>query len=74
MAHCVLLTEPIGTGDEADHRAQRITTFGAALSLESLGIELDTSEFGTYKGVKPGSVTKSISSSTLPSNSGSRSL
>ncbi|MER6568082.1 Uma2 family endonuclease [Streptomyces sp. NPDC001093] len=53
MAHCVLLTEPIGEGDEADYRAQRITKFGASLPLESLGIELDTTEFGTYKQVRP---------------------
>ncbi|MET8944177.1 Uma2 family endonuclease [Streptomyces sp. NPDC004542] len=53
MAHCVLLTEPVGMGDEADYQAQRITRFGAALPLESLGVELDTTEFGTYKGVRP---------------------
>ncbi|WP_346162703.1 Uma2 family endonuclease [Streptomyces bangladeshensis] len=53
VAHCVLLTEPIGEGDEADYRAQRITKFGASLPLESLGIELDTTEFGTYHGVRP---------------------
>ncbi|BCM66853.1 Uma2 family endonuclease [Streptomyces sp. FBKL.4005] len=53
VAHCVLLTEPIGEGDEADYRAQRITKFGASLPLESLGIELDTTEFGTYQGVRP---------------------
>ncbi|MEW2316712.1 Uma2 family endonuclease [Streptomyces bauhiniae] len=53
MAHCVLLTEPVGGGEEADYRAQRVTKFGAPLPLESLGVELDTTAFGTYKAVRP---------------------
>lgn len=53
MAHCVLLTEPVGVGEEADYRAQRITKFGAPLPLESLDVELDTTDFGTYKAVRP---------------------
>ncbi|MER5882301.1 Uma2 family endonuclease [Streptomyces sp. NPDC001941] len=53
MAHCVLLTLPVGTGEEADYRAQQITKFGEPLALEPFGIELDTSGFGTYKGARP---------------------
>ncbi|GHJ98804.1 Uma2 family endonuclease [Streptomyces sp. NPDC003753] len=52
VAHCVLLTEPVGDGEVADYRAQRITKFGDPLPLEPLGIELDTSEFGTLTGVR----------------------
>ncbi|MER6126252.1 Uma2 family endonuclease [Streptomyces sp. NPDC001795] len=52
VAHCVLLTEPVGDGDVADYRAQRITKFGDPLPLDSLGLELDTSEFGTLTGVR----------------------
>jgi Uma2 family endonuclease len=52
MAHCVLLTEPVGDGEVADYRAQRITKFGDALPLEFLGVELDTSEFGTITGAR----------------------
>ncbi|MFG2222195.1 Uma2 family endonuclease [Streptomyces sp. NPDC048644] len=53
VAHCVLLTQPVGAGDEADYRAQQITKFGEPLPLPMLDAELDTSEFGTYKGVRP---------------------
>ncbi|TXC99147.1 Uma2 family endonuclease [Streptomyces sp. ISID311] len=53
MAQCVLLTEPVGKGEEADYSVQRITKFGDPVPLELLGLELDTSEFGTLKGVKP---------------------
>ncbi|MFF3907012.1 Uma2 family endonuclease [Streptomyces sp. NPDC001848] len=52
VAQCVLLTEPVGDGEVADYRAQRITKFGDPLPLEPLGIELDTSEFGTLTGVR----------------------
>jgi Uma2 family endonuclease len=52
VAHCVLLTEPVGDGEVADYRAQRITKFGDPLPLESLGTELDTSAFGTLTGVR----------------------
>lgn len=52
VAHCVLLTEPVGDGEVADYRAQRITKFGDLLPLEPLGLELDTSEFGTLTGVR----------------------
>ncbi|MFJ8360122.1 Uma2 family endonuclease [Streptomyces sp. NPDC093984] len=53
VGHCVLLTEPTGTGEEADYQLQRVTKFGAPVPLKPLGIELDTTEFGTYKGIKP---------------------
>ncbi|WP_228044567.1 Uma2 family endonuclease [Streptomyces ferrugineus] len=52
MAHCVLLTDPIGDGDQADYRGQWITKFGDPVLLELLGVELDTSEFGTLTGVR----------------------
>ncbi|MCX4634336.1 Uma2 family endonuclease [Streptomyces sp. RPA4-5] len=53
VAHCVLLTEPAGVGDAADYAVQRITKFGDPVPLELLGIELDTSEFGTLPNVRP---------------------
>ncbi|MFC7816662.1 Uma2 family endonuclease [Streptomyces sp. NPDC057367] len=53
MAQCVLLTKPTGEGEEADYLTQEIVKFGDRLPLEALGIELDTSEFGTFTGVKP---------------------
>ncbi|WP_030815820.1 Uma2 family endonuclease [Streptomyces sp. NRRL S-337] len=53
VAHCVLLTQPVGVGDEADYRTQQITKFGEPLPLPLLGLELDTNEFGTLKGVRP---------------------
>ncbi|CQR64136.1 Uma2 family endonuclease [Streptomyces leeuwenhoekii] len=53
MARCVLLTKPAGEGEGADHQTQRVTKSGDPLPLEVLGIELDTSEFGTLPGVRP---------------------
>lgn len=53
VGQCVLLTIPVGKGDDADYRAQRVTKFGEPLPLEPLGIELDTSDFGTFQGVRP---------------------
>lgn len=53
MSQCVLLTEPQGTSDAADYQVQRITKFGDPVPLELLGVELDTSEFGTLPGVRP---------------------
>ncbi|MER6092602.1 Uma2 family endonuclease [Streptomyces bluensis] len=53
MAHCVLLTNPAGQGEDADYRRQEIIKFGDPLPLEILGLELDTNEFGTFPGVKP---------------------
>ncbi|MFF3329651.1 Uma2 family endonuclease [Streptomyces sp. NPDC002888] len=53
MGQCVLLTEPVGSGENADYRRQRITKFGDVTPLEPLGVELDTSEFGTFAKVRP---------------------
>jgi Uma2 family endonuclease len=53
MAHCVLLTEPQGSGDGADYQVQRITKFGNPVPLELLDVKLDTSEFATLPGVRP---------------------
>ncbi|MEU9455592.1 Uma2 family endonuclease [Streptomyces sp. NPDC048277] len=52
MAHFVLLSDPVGEGDQADYRGQWITKFGDPVLLELLGVELDTSEFGTLTGVR----------------------
>ncbi|MEU6219233.1 hypothetical protein ABZ845_17200 [Streptomyces sp. NPDC047022] len=35
------------------YRSQEIIPFGDPLPLKALGLELDTSEFGTLPGVKP---------------------
>ncbi|MDT0612444.1 Uma2 family endonuclease [Streptomyces lancefieldiae] len=53
MAQCVLLTKPAGRGEDADYRSQEVIKFGDRLPLEALGIELDTSDFGTFPGVRP---------------------
>ncbi|MFJ9851750.1 Uma2 family endonuclease [Streptomyces sp. NPDC101150] len=53
MAQCVLLTEPTGTGEDAEYRVQSIYKFGESVPLDLLGIELDTSEFGTLPNVRP---------------------
>ncbi|MEV8086196.1 Uma2 family endonuclease [Streptomyces nigra] len=53
MAQCVLLTRSVGRRDDADYQRQQVTKFGAPLPLEELGLELDTTEFGTFPGVKP---------------------
>ncbi|WP_190141880.1 Uma2 family endonuclease [Streptomyces glebosus] len=53
MAQCVLLTEPVGSGEEADYRAQRIGKFGESVPLALLDVDLDTSEFGTLPNVRP---------------------
>lgn len=53
VAHCVLLTEPAGAGDEADYTVQRITKFGEPVPLGLLGLELATGEFGTLPNVRP---------------------
>ncbi|MFF5715632.1 Uma2 family endonuclease [Streptomyces buecherae] len=46
-ATCVLLTEPRGSGEAADYRTERTSEFGEPVPIGALGIELDTSEFGT---------------------------
>lgn len=53
MAHCVLLTEPAGTGEYADYAVQRLTKFGAPVPLDLLGVELDTGKFQTLPDAKP---------------------
>lgn len=53
MAHCVLLTKPAGQGEEANYLSQEIIKFGDPVPLEALGVELDTTEFGTFLDVKP---------------------
>ncbi|EPD59675.1 MULTISPECIES: Uma2 family endonuclease [Streptomyces] len=53
MAQCVLLTRPKGEGEHADYQRQQITKFGAPLPLEELGLELDTSQFGTFPNARP---------------------
>ncbi|BCK71312.1 hypothetical protein Srufu_052650 [Streptomyces libani subsp. rufus] len=50
-ARCVLLTEPDGTGEEADYEVQRTVSFGVPLRIDALGIKLDTSRFGTLPAV-----------------------
>ncbi|MFE0376013.1 Uma2 family endonuclease [Streptomyces inhibens] len=53
VGQCVLLTEPAGSGEDADYRVQRISKFGDSVPLELLGVKLDTSEFGTLPNVRP---------------------
>ncbi len=53
MAQCVLLPDPIGTGEEADYTVQRITKFGDPVPLDLLGVKLDTAEFQTFTDVRP---------------------
>ncbi|MFD8966479.1 Uma2 family endonuclease [Streptomyces sp. NPDC059568] len=49
---CVLLTEPAGSGEAADYRVERTTKFGDPVPLDLLGVELDTSKFGTLPPVR----------------------
>ncbi|MEU2787497.1 Uma2 family endonuclease [Streptomyces sp. NPDC007100] len=53
MAQCVLLTEPTGSGEDADYAVQRITKFGDPVPLDLLGVELDTGKFRKLPGAKP---------------------
>jgi Uma2 family endonuclease len=53
MGHCVLLTKPASQGEDADYLSQEIIKFGNSVSLEVLGLELDTTEFGTFPNVRP---------------------
>ncbi|TXJ85366.1 Uma2 family endonuclease [Streptomyces lavendulae] len=53
MAQCVLLTNPAGQGDDANYLSQHVTKFGDPVRLKALGVELDTSEFGTLPDVRP---------------------
>ncbi|MER6067293.1 Uma2 family endonuclease [Streptomyces sp. NPDC001817] len=53
MAQCVLLTRPEGEGERADYKGQEVKKFGIPVLLEELGVELDTTGFGTLPDVKP---------------------
>lgn len=46
-AECLLLTEPTGTGEDADYKAERRTQFGEPVPLPVLDLKLETGEFGT---------------------------
>ncbi|MEV7871991.1 Uma2 family endonuclease [Streptomyces sp. NPDC088124] len=51
-ARCVLLTDPVGTGEKADYRTARTYGFGEPVPLPMLDVELDTSEFETLPEVR----------------------
>ncbi|MFD9816300.1 Uma2 family endonuclease [Streptomyces sp. NPDC059080] len=53
VGHCVLLTEPFGSGDEADYAVQRISKFGESVPVDVLDVELETGDFGILPGVRP---------------------
>ncbi|MEE1766141.1 MULTISPECIES: Uma2 family endonuclease [unclassified Streptomyces] len=53
MAQCVLLTKPEGVGEDANYLTQQVVKFGDPVALESVGVELDTSDFGTLPGIRP---------------------
>lgn len=53
MAQCVLLTKPTGQGEDADYLSQETIKFGDPVPVEMLGLELDTTEFGTFTNVRP---------------------
>ncbi|MFJ2594570.1 Uma2 family endonuclease [Streptomyces erythrochromogenes] len=46
-AGCLLLTKPEGAGDDADYQEELRVPFGSPVTLDVLGIELETGEFGT---------------------------
>lgn len=50
-AKCVVLTEPGGSGEQADYRTERTSKFGEPVPLDALGLTLDTSDFGTLPDV-----------------------
>ncbi|MEX2972649.1 Uma2 family endonuclease [Streptomyces sp. C184] len=52
VGHCVVLTEPTGTGETADYQLQSIFKFGDAVPLDQLDVVLDTHEFGTLANVR----------------------
>ncbi|MFI0715286.1 Uma2 family endonuclease [Streptomyces inhibens] len=52
VAHCVLLTGPIGTGETADYQSQSIYKFGDPVPLDQLDFVLDTSEFRALADVR----------------------
>ncbi|WP_307805649.1 Uma2 family endonuclease [Streptomyces chrestomyceticus] len=53
VAQCVLLTEPTGTGDDADYAVRRTAGFGTPMPLDFLGIQLDTTGFQVLPGAGP---------------------
>jgi Uma2 family endonuclease len=46
-ARCLVLTEPVGVGEEADYRTQRTWRFGESVPIDALGLELETGGFQT---------------------------
>ncbi|GAB7108335.1 Uma2 family endonuclease [Streptomyces phaeofaciens JCM 4814] len=46
-ATCLVMTEPVGTGPTADYQSGRTRKFGDPVPLPIIGIDLDTSRFGT---------------------------
>ncbi|MFI5688518.1 Uma2 family endonuclease [Streptomyces sp. NPDC051636] len=46
-ARCLVLTEPVGSGRSADYQSKRTRKFGDPVPLPFVGIDLDTSTFGT---------------------------
>ncbi|MHC5907125.1 Uma2 family endonuclease [Streptomyces sp. S6] len=53
-ARCLVLSEPSGRGMSADYQSERTRKFGDPVPLPWLGIELDTSRFGTLQ--RPGTM------------------
>ncbi|MFB1041881.1 Uma2 family endonuclease [Streptomyces chrestomyceticus] len=53
MGQCVLLTEPAGSGEDADYAVQRITKFGDPVPLDLLGVELGTDRFRKLPDARP---------------------
>ncbi|MFF5478276.1 Uma2 family endonuclease [Streptomyces sp. NPDC012935] len=53
MAHCVLFAEPKGSGEEAEYHVQRMSKFGCPVPMDCLGLEVDTTGFGTFSNVRP---------------------
>ncbi len=52
-AKCVVLTEPVGSGEQANYRTERTSKFGEQVPLDALGVTLDTAEFPTLPPVGP---------------------
>ncbi|GGT08089.1 hypothetical protein GCM10010254_30650 [Streptomyces chromofuscus] len=51
-ARCLVLTEPTGTGLSADYQSNRTRKFGDRVHLPIIGVDLDTSRFGTLPSLK----------------------
>ncbi|MFE2329713.1 Uma2 family endonuclease [Streptomyces sp. NPDC059385] len=52
-AECLLLTEPAGSGEDADYKVERRAKFGESVRLPGLDVDLDTGDFGTLPKFKP---------------------